>query len=256
MQSEMKLMAETTASHEYWAERRQRDYEELREEHSTLHHDKIDLITQVAKLQKEMEKARSDKLALQGERGRLTKDIDDMRLQLLSHPKPAIAERSRMEAAVRDLQAENTSQKKKLESANGQLEYIRQMYQESSGRAVELAKDLEELQKEAEPMKRKLDHEYARRKHERENDPTKELRKEKDNLREALKAKDKLIMKKEEEIKDLRRGRQGVQTRGNSVQPRSPKAGSRGASPAAGIFRGGPKGPSGLSGSFSLEAGR
>jgi len=47
--------------------------------------------------------------------------------------------------------------KKKFDLANGQLEYARGMYQDSSSRAVELASELESLQKIFEPTKSKLD---------------------------------------------------------------------------------------------------
>jgi len=61
-----------------------------------------------------------------------------------------------------------------------------------------------------------------------------------------------MIKRKEDQITVLERGRgAGVQTRGSSVQPRSPRGGSRGASPAAGMLGGAggsSRGPSGLSG--------
>ena len=245
-------MADQIASHESWAERRQHDFEELREQHSSLHHDKLDLIENIAKLQKEIEKGRSERLALQAERGSLKGELETARLQLLAHPNSAVAEMSHMEARVRELEADNASQKKKLESANGQLDYTREMYQDASRRAGELAEEMEELQKESEPLKRKLEHEYARRKHEREHDPAKELRKEKDAMKEALKLKDRVLIKKEEEIKELLLLRQGVQTRGNSIQPRSPKGGSRGVSPAPGTLGTAmSRGPSGLSARYN-----
>lgn len=73
-----------------------------------------------------------------------------------------------------------------------------------------------------------------------------------------------MIKRKEDQILVLERGRAGVQTRGSSAQPRSPArgAGSRGASPAAGLLGGtgtgtgmggGGKGPSGLSGQLNVE---
>lgn len=67
-----------------------------------------------------------------------------------------------------------------------------------------------------------------------------------------------MIKRKEEQITVLERGRgAGVQTRGSSAQPRSPRgAGSRGASPAAGMLGGAggsSRGPSGLSGRVDIE---
>lgn len=81
---------------------------------------------------------------------------------------------------------------------------------------------------------------------------------ENQTLRAEIEGKDRLIKKKEDQITVLERGRgAGVQTRGSSAQPRSPRAGgSRGASPAAGLLGGaggGSRGPSGLSGRVDIE---
>lgn len=67
-----------------------------------------------------------------------------------------------------------------------------------------------------------------------------------------------MIKRKEDQITVLERGRgAGVQTRGSSAQPRSPRGGgSRGASPAAGMLGGAAgsnRGPSGLSGRVDIE---
>lgn len=88
------------------------------------------------------------------------------------------------------------------------------------------------------------------------NDATiKALQKELFLQKATLKSRDNLIRRKEEQIAELKRGRGGgVQTRGSSVQPRSPRGGSRGASPAAGMLGGGGgKGVSGLSSRLNLD---
>lgn len=151
------LWKNTADSHAKWAETRQLEYECLRDKWSNLHHDKLDLKDEVANLTKKLEKARLNRIALQGERGILKKDLEDSRQQLISHPVPNVAEAAQKDTRIRDLQVENDSMKKKLELANGQLEYARGMYQDSSSRAVELASELESLQKIFEPTKSKLD---------------------------------------------------------------------------------------------------
>lgn len=245
--SKNERLEETIKSHNYWAERRQADYEELRDKWANLHHDKLDLTAEVAKAQKDLGKARFDKLALQGERGALNKELADTRQQLMDHAEPAIAEKAQQDATIRSLEADIMAQKKKFDSLNNQMEYTRKMYQDSSNRAVDLSEEVEELQRKMEPLERQLEHERARRKHERLNNPTAPLLKEIENLKTKVLSREKFVSKKEDEIGQLKRGRGGVQTRGSSVQPRSPKGGSRGASPAAGMLGGGAvKGPSGL----------
>lgn len=151
------LWKNTADSHAKWAETRQLEYECLRDKWSNLHHDKLDLQEEVANLTKKLEKARLNRIALQGERGVLKKDLEDSRQQLISHAVPNVAEAAQKDAQIRDLQEENGGMKKKLDLANGQLEYARGMYQDSSSRAVELASELESLQKIFEPTKSKLD---------------------------------------------------------------------------------------------------
>ena len=264
MRRERALQEETIISFRNGAERRQTAFEDLRDKSSDLHHDKLDLVGDLAKVKKELETAKMDRMSLQGERGRLNKENEELRHQLLNHPNPIIAERANLDSQIRELTAETAEQKKKLDLAEGQLAYIRRIYQESSTRTMELQQELEEQQQKFEPMESQLQHERARRKHERENDVRKPLFEEIANLRLEVQNREKMIFRKEEEIKELKRGRgAGVQTRGSSVQPRSPRGGgSRGVSPAPGLLPGagggggtvvGSKGPSGLNQSFNFD---
>jgi peptidoglycan hydrolase CwlO-like protein len=154
---DIELWKNAADSHAKWAEMRQCDYECLRDKWSNLHHDKLDLKEEVASLTKKLEKTRLDRISLQGERGVLKKDLEECRQQLIGHSDPNIAEAAQKDARIRDLQEENVNLKKKVDLANGQLEYARGMYQDSSSRAVELALELEGLQKIFEPTKSQLD---------------------------------------------------------------------------------------------------
>ncbi|KAL6722187.1 hypothetical protein ACLMJK_001294 [Lecanora helva] len=242
------------------AEVRQGAYEDLHDQWRELHVDKVELTAEVAKLKKLIEKGRIERLSLQGERSTLNKTIDDLRTQLLSHPDPAVRENGEKDAQIRTLSTELAAVNKKLDSTSGQLNYIKEQYQEASLRAATYSTESEAFQRTIERLEPQLAHERARRKHERENDPRKPLFAEITNLRTELSFAHRLIARKEEEITALKRGRtQGMQTRGSSAQPKSPRggAGSRGASPAlstgaagnasaGGAPGGGVKGPSGL----------
>lgn len=103
------------------------------------------------------------------------------------------------------------------------------------------------------------------------NEAEMRLRKEIENLKKEVKSRENLVRRKEDEIREVRRGRGGVVTRGSSAQPvaRSPRGngggavGSRGASPAAGMVGEGSSGVRegregrergiGLRGRFNLE---
>ena len=265
---ERSIQQETIISFKNGAERRQRAYEELRDKCSSLHQEKNDLTDANAKLKKDLERARDDKLSLQGERGRLNKEIEDLRQELLKHPNPDIAQKAREDATIRELTAQNAALKKKIDFSSTQFEYMKEQYRDASERAVILAAETDELKKKIEPLEGCLQHERDRRKHERENNPRKPLIDEINQLKEELRRKenstDKIIMRKEKEIEDLKRGRNaGVQTRGSSAQPRSPRGGSRGVSPAPGLLgaptgsaggaAGGGKGPSGLNRPLILD---
>ena len=253
---------DTIASLMKGAETRQSAYEELRDMWGDLHHDKIDLTAEVASLKTALEKGRGDRMSLMAERGRITKELEDTRQQLINHPDPIIADRASEDALVRSLEVEVANQKKSKEATISSLDYIREQYQEASGRAAAYSDEIEELKKKVEPMETQLQHERARRKHERENDPRKPLIERIDRMKLQIGSMERLVVRKEEEIKDLKRGRAGgVQTRGSSVQPRSPKGGSRGVSPAGGLLGAGSaaggaggKGPSGLNRPLNLES--
>lgn len=151
------LWKNTADGHARLAEERQFEYESLRDKWGDLHHDKLDLQAEVTKLTKELGKVRMDRVSLQGERGTLKKELEETRQQLINHPDLTIAERAQKDSQIRDLEEENASLKKKLDVANGQLDYTRNMYQETSSRAVELASELDSLQKVFEPTKSKLE---------------------------------------------------------------------------------------------------
>lgn len=245
---------ETITSFRNGAERRQGAFEDLRDKWSELHHDKTDLTSEVAKLKKDLEKVRSDRLSLQGERGQLRQDLEAVRQQLINHPNPLIAQDARKDAQIRQLADDLTTLKKKHDFNTTAHNYLQEQYQEVSVNAARYLEEIEDLQKKIEPLESRLQHEYARRKHERENDARKPLYVEIDALRAEMARQavsvERMILRKEEEIKELKRGRAGgVQTRGSSAAPRSPKGGSRGVSPAAGLLgstTAGGKGPSGL----------
>ena len=250
-------MNETIKSHEYWQERRQLDYEELREKAGDRYATIQEQAAELEKAKRENGKARIEILALKGERGTLQKELAAVRLELVNHPDPRIREPAIKDARIRELEAELLAKSKKIDNLTSDWEFTKNLYTEAAAVATTTKQDLEALQaKQPELLRKAAENETKRR--ELANDATiKALRKEVLIQEATVKSRDNLIRRKEEQIAELKRGRGGVQTRGSSVQPRSPRGGSRGVSPAAGMLGGGPgagaKGASGLSSRFNLD---
>lgn len=252
-------MNETIKSHEYWQERRQLDYEELREKAGDRYATMKEQAAELDKAKKDNGKARTEILTLKGERGTLQKELAAVRLELVNHPDPRIREPATKDARIRELEAEVLAKSKKIDNLTADWEFTKNHYTEASAAAATAQQDLDTLQAKQPDLLRKVAENETRRR-ELANDATiKALRKEVSILEVTVKSRDNLIRRKEEQIAELKRGRGGVQTRGSSVQPRSPRGGSRGASPAAGMLGGVPgagaltKGASGLSSRFNLD---
>lgn len=252
-QSRIASTDQENQNHIWWAERRQADLEELRDTAGNRHAEIQELTEELETLKKDYAKSRTDKLALQADVGRLDKELANVRLELLNHPDPAVREKARLNAEIRTLTAENANLKKKIENMTKDWEYTKQLYSEASQAATDRAAELAAVEAKLPELERKAGENQAKMRGTIHDSEIAQLRKEVGNLKATVKSREKLVMRKEEQITELKRGRGGLQTRGSSVQPRSPRGGSRGASPAAAMLGGGSKGPSGLSGRFNLD---
>lgn len=249
-------MNDTIKSHEYWQERRQYDYEEMREKAGDRYATIQEQATELEKAKKDIGKARTEILALKGERGTLQKDLAAARLELTNHTEPTVREKAIKDARIRDLEAEVLAKNKKIDNMTKDWEFTKGLWNEATAAATAATQDLAALEAKQPDLQRKAGENEIKRR-ELMNDATiKALQKEVFLQKATLKSRDNLIRRKEEQIADLKRGRGGgVQTRGSSVQPRSPHGGSRGASPAAGMLggSGSGKGVSGLSSRLNLD---
>ena len=248
-------MNETIKNLEYWHERRQYDYEELREKAgnrwATIQEQNVEL----EKAKKDIVKARTEILALKGERGTIQKELAAARDALIHHHDPMVRDTAIKNARVRELEAEVLAKNKKLESLTKDWDFSKRLWTDASTAAAAATQELAALEAKQPELVRKAAENETKRK-EMANDATiRALQKEVLIQKATVKSRDNLIRRKEEQIAELKRGRGGgVQTRGSSVQPRSPRGGSRGASPAAGMLGGtGAKGGSGLSSRLGLD---
>jgi chromosome segregation ATPase len=145
-----------------------------------------------------------------------------------------VAEMETLREEIRKLNKENASLEKRHDSVQNELSYIRDAFQNGATTAVEQAGQISHLELENTDLRKRADSTAAHFK-------TLSLNHEKDQhlskiaeLETALASRDELLRRKEEEVRELRKGR-GMGTRASSVQPRSPRLGnSRPVSPAPG----------------------
>lgn len=250
---EKRQMTETIKSHECWHERRQYDYEEMRQKAGDRYATIQEQAAELEKAKKDNGKARTEILALKGERGTLQKELTTARLDLLNHPDPAVRETAIKDARIRELEADVLAKNKKIDNQTKDWDLTKRLWTDASTAATTATQELAALEAKQPELVRKAAENETKRKELKNDAMIKALQKEVFIQRATVKSRDNLIRRKEEQIAELKRGRGGVQTRGSSVQPRSPRGGSRGASPAAGMFGGGGKGASGLSSRLNLD---
>ena len=163
---------------------------------------------------------------------RLESDLKQARDMLSGSTAPGVADLERANAEVRRLQVENTGYEKKIASLKKDFDFTRSAYQTASTSAAESATEINNLQNEIAILRNKASTnaiELAERNKRTENDA---MARHISRLESTLADREELLRRKEEELKELKRGR-GMGTRGSSVLPGSPR-GSRGASPVGG----------------------
>lgn len=172
--------------------------------------------------------------------------LKDAHEALLNSTEPSVAERESFRSQIRTLTETNAGLEKKVSSLNNDLGYCREQYQSASNAAAEAATRVTELEAEVIMAERKVKQssEATKLRSLNQNSENVSQRTELEELRLEVKNRDDLLRRKEEELRDLRHGRAGVVTRGNSV---GGGKSSRGASPAvgAGAGVGGYMGPGG-----------
>lgn len=165
----------------------------------------------------------------------LEAELKESRDTLLNSSDLSVAEREGCHEQIRTLKETNTSLDKKVANLNHDLEYCREQYQNASNAAVEATTRISELEAELLIAQRKASGEAIKLATLNQSTENSTLRNEIEHLNLELKAREDLLRRKEEDLKDLKRGRTGVVTRGNSVGGKS----SRGASPGVGAATGG-----------------
>ena len=163
----------------------------------------------------------------------LEQELQIARAALLASPVSATVELETVKAERRQYQADKTALEKKLESAKSEVELVRKVYQDASNSAVESESRISRLEDENKILQTKASAtavDLAIISQRNENTVIRNLS---SVLESKLKHTEDVLKRKEEEIRELRRGR-GMGTRGTSVKPGGSPRGSRGVSPVAG----------------------
>ena len=238
LESDLKKKTQLSTDLQHCAGVRQHDYEKLRKEHGDLRITYAQTSTELARNTQALHDSKVKNENLISARSALEKQVKELQESLLNHPNPAIAAAARHDAQQRALEAENAALRKSNASIKTDFSFTREQYQHASTRATEMAAEIEPLREENADLRRKLEADLALYRKLRDDDVTKNLRKEVQGLKITVKQRDAHTAKLESDLLELKRGRAGVQTRGSSVQPKSPRGASRGASPAPGFLGG------------------
>ncbi|KAL9103844.1 MAG: hypothetical protein Q9163_001164 [Psora crenata] len=224
-----------------WAGIRQHEYEKLRKEHGDLQISFTENADLLAERTVKIDKLKGQLASMHDAYGKLQKEALDFQARVQQGSNPEMAAAASELVRLRTLEEENAGLHKRMASLSKDFEFTRQQYQQASTAAAEASTQLQSVQPELESLRRKCAVQMTEFRRIRDEDVNREIRKEVQRLKETVKQRDAFIFKLEgEKNAELKRERGGMQTRGSSVQPKSPHGGSRGVSPAAGLL--GPEG--------------
>ncbi|KAI9880921.1 MAG: hypothetical protein M1830_009989 [Pleopsidium flavum] len=164
----------------------------------------------------------------------LVTELREAQIALESSAIPEIATLEKTKAEARQLAVDKAQLEKRLASLTKDFEFTRQQYQHASTAAAENASALTDLQSEVSALKQQASGEAVRlRQLNISNESQVHLGRAK-QLEATLEEREELLRKKEEELREMKRGR-GLATRASSA-PRSPRLGSRASSPVPGFL--------------------
>lgn len=218
-------------------------YEQRTQILTSLRQERDALTTAAAVSERKREANGAEILSLKDSLSAIEASLKQARNSLLASSTPGVAESERMSAEIRRLQALNADSEKRIVSMRTDFDFTRTAYQNASSSAADSALHITTLEKALADLRTKASSnaiDLAEKNRSTENNA---LLKQTARLEAILAEREDVLRRKEEEIRELRRGR-GIGTRGSSVLPGGSPRGSRGASPIAGeaILRLGSKG--------------
>lgn len=206
-----------------------------------LRHENVNLKAAAAIANRKQEAQALEVSDLKEERARLQEQLTIARLALADSSVPEIAETENAKAAVRTLSQEKAALENKVQALTNDFEFTRQQYQLASSAAAASAMRLSDLDAEVVLLRHKSSGLALQLREQTRHVETETHKHRVVCLESTLKEMTDLLKKKEEDLRDLRRGRgMGGNTRAGSQQPRSPRAAglvaSRASSPVPGLL--------------------
>ncbi|KAE9364621.1 hypothetical protein N431DRAFT_388862 [Stipitochalara longipes BDJ] len=176
-------------------------------------------------LLKELETKDAEVTKLRDLKATVEKELAEARTALSSSSIPEIAEMGKLKEELLQEKSEKERLQKRLTNMQGDLEYMRNNYQNSSTLAAEHASENQALQTELAKLKEKDKRDMVRIHEIQKNNELKEYSRRIKELKEENSGLERELEKKQDELKALMNGRRA--TRGTSV-PRSPRMGTGG----------------------------
>ena len=202
----------------------------------TLRSDRDAAAAATALAHRQIDSQRAEIEKLKAKQQVLERDLKDSRTVLMSPTVPEVAALERAKAEISQLLADKAQMEKRLVSQTKDFEFTRQQYQLASTAAAENASALFDLQTEVTALKIQATGEAARLRQLNMSTENQAHLERARQLEATLKEREDILQKKEEELRELKRGR-GLATRASSA-PRSPRLGSRASSPMPGLLAG------------------
>lgn len=176
-------------------------------------------------IQKELENKDAEVTKLRELKTTVEKELAEARTALSSSAIPEIAEMGRMREELLKEKSEKERLQKRLTNMQGDLEYMRSNYQNSSTLAAEHASENQTLQAKVEKLREKDKADRVRIHEIQRNSEVAEYLRRVKELKEENGELERELEKKQEELRAVMNGRRA--TRGTSV-PRSPRMGTGG----------------------------
>lgn len=173
---------------------------------------------------------------LTNSRALLEQEVQSARAALRSSDIPGIAQFEALNEELRSLSMANTELEKKKAENEQEIGYMREQYQHASTAAAEAATHVATLKANLAEAEQRALGESARLAQINQKLENRSMHARIGKLELELVSRERLLQKQAEELRSFQqrgRGAGGVVTRGNSVQAKSPRDGSRGGSPGA-----------------------
>lgn len=208
----------------------QHRYEGRNKEFHKLRKERDSLIAEKAKFEQRGVKQQEEITKLKDERTQLKHDLESARNAVKAEG-GLKEELEKAREEIRQLSSNNASLERKAEYERRQAEYTREQYQNASNSAAQSGNEVRQLKTDNEDLRRRLAAETAKlREIKMQNDEFKHTSRVKE-LEQMLEARETLLRKKEEELRNIRNNR--PTTRATSTQPRSPKSWGNGSRPTS-----------------------